>query len=144
VLFISNRDIVVRSSKAAQAIRFVKGEPQEVPKAMYDEVMAVGIMPAEEKDAPSAQTVIESEIKNKPKLAPDDGAERAEAILSVIEAIVEKNSPKDFTGGAVPAAASVTAALGWKVDQKEVADVWKKNRERIHAEKRDADAATAK
>lgn len=136
MLFISNRDIVIRSSKAAQAIRFVKGEPQEVPKAMYDEVMAVGILPAEGSDAEPAQAAVVS--TNKPTLAPDDGAERAEQILKVIEAIVEQNNPKDFTGGATPSAASVTASLGWKTDQKEVSDVWKKNRERILSAKRAA------
>lgn len=140
MLFVSNRDIVLHSKKG-HSIRFLKGEPQEVPKSIRDEVMAIGILPVEAEDAKQVQKDVDAPDPNKPKLAPDDGAERAEAILKVIEAIVENNNPKDFTGGAVPSAASVTAALGWKTDQKEVGDVWKKNRERIHAEKRAAEPA---
>lgn len=131
--FISNRDIVVRSSKTGHAIKFEKNIPQGAPKSMYDELVAIGILPVEESDVKIVQKQIEE--KEKPVvLAPEDGAERAEKILEVIEAMFKRNDPADFTGGGEPAAKAIQAVLGWRVDQTEVRGIWKKNRERIHKE----------
>lgn len=131
--FISNRDIVVRSAKTGHAIRFEKSVPQSAPKSMYDELVAIGILPVDEKDVKVVQKQMEDSEK-KPILAPDDGAERAEKILEVVEALFKQNNPSNFTAGGEPSAKAIQAILGWKVDQTEVRGIWKKNRERLHQE----------
>ena len=123
--FISNRDIVVRSLHG-HAIEFKKGVPTDVPRVMHAECLEKGILPEEGSDK---NEVIKDPAG--PVLAPEDALEREDAILKVVEAIVKRNVPTDFTGGGHPNAAVVTASLGWKTDQKEVKDVWVKHRERL-------------
>lgn len=123
--FISNRDITVRSLHG-HAIEFKKGVPTGVPRIMHAEVMEKGILPVEGPEQGAAVA-----DAPKPMLAPDDAQERNDAILEVIKQIVKRNNASDFTGGGHPSAVSVSAAVGWKVDQKEVKDVWVKHREAL-------------
>jgi hypothetical protein len=125
VKFVSNRDIVVRSLHG-HAIEFKKGVPTDVPRVMHSECLEKGILPVEGSDA---NEVIKDPAG--PVLAPEDALEREDAIVKVIEAMVKRNVPSDFTGGGHPNAEAVSASLGWKTDQKEVKDVWVKNRERL-------------
>lgn len=126
--FVSNRDIVVRSVHG-HAIEFKKGVPTYVPRVMHSECLEKGILPVEAGDL---DKVVED--PKGPKLAPEDGMERADQILEVIKAIVKRNVSTDFTGGGHPSAEAVSASVGWKVDQKEVKDVWVKNREKVLTE----------
>lgn len=122
--FVSNRDIVVTSLQG-YSIRFDKGVPTHVPKVMHAEVMEKGILPCDDGGATLSIDKVE-DPKPKPKvlLAPEDPAERAEAIRVVIEALAERNSPKDFSAGGVPTSKAVTAALGWSADAQEIRPVW--------------------
>ncbi len=136
-LFVSNRDIIVRSSKTGHAIAFYKDVPQGVPEVMHSEVAAKGILPVDNEG--KVDTKFEqSEERPAPRLSPEDPAERTKQILAVIKAIVKRNNPADFAGGGHPSAVSVTASVGWAVDQKEVRGIWEKNRQEIlgakHAE----------
>lgn len=121
--FISNRDIVVRSLHG-HAIEFKKGVPTGVPRIMHAECLEKGILPEE---GPEQGNAVQDGPG--PKLAPEDKMERDDAILAVIKAMVKRNNSNDFTGGGHPSATAVSASVGWKVDQKEVKDVWVKNRE---------------
>jgi hypothetical protein len=128
VKFVSNRDVVIRSAAVGQAIRFIKGEPTVVPKAMWAEVQEKGILPVEDSGEPvkpgEAQTVPVA-----PKIVlPPEGQERIDRIVEAFKAIVERNNSADFTGGSTPAASAVTAAVRFKVDQKEVRSLWEKHR----------------
>lgn len=123
--FISNRDTVVRSLHG-HAIEFKKGVPTPVPRIMHSEVLEKGILPEEGPDQANAV-----EEPKAPNLAPDDAMVRYDAILGVIKQIVTRNNPSDFSGGGHPSASAVSASVGWKTDQKEVSDVWKKNREAL-------------
>lgn len=127
--FISNRDIVVRSAKAAQAIRFEKGKPQDVPQSMVQEVLDKGILPVEDSGEPvkagEKEVVKDSALK---KLAPEDGDERRAAIVEVMRAIVARNDAKDFTSGGMPSAGAVSLALGWRTDTKEIKAIWSAER----------------
>lgn len=127
--FISNRDIVVRSAKAAQAIRFVKGQPQDVPQSMVQEVLDRGILPVEDSGEPIVAG--ETELVADPilkKMAPEDGDERRRRIVEVLAAIVKRNDSKEFTSGGMPAAGAVSMVLGWRVDSKEIKEIWKVER----------------
>lgn len=130
--FTSSRDLIVRSRNIGMSIFFKKGVPTLVPPAMHDEVMEKGILPVDDDGLalkPGTEDVVKTE--KTVVLPPEDGAVRAKKIVEVFKAIVARNSSVDFTGGGTPAAAAVTAALGWRVDQKEVRAVWEKNREAL-------------
>jgi len=132
VKFIANRNVIVRSSRIGQSVEFKKGVATRVPPGMHEEVMEKGLVPVNDDgsaiDAENTETV----APEKPVLlAPEDGAERAKRILGVFKSLVARNNSTDFTAGGTPSAASVTSALGWKVDQKEVRQVWEKNRETL-------------
>ena len=130
--FVSNRDIVHASTRG-HSIKFAKGVPTEVPYALRSEVMAIGILPVEEEGGPGVADPIPEAPKR--TSAPEGAEERDRAILDVIKDIVRRNSPKDFTGGGQPNASAVTLGLGWKVDQKDVRDIWVKNREELLAKR---------
>lgn len=132
--FVSNRDIVVRSSKAAMAIRFQAGVPQEVPRAMHAEVLDKGIMAVDE-DGKSVDHVEVAKANESagPKLmlAPEDAGEREDKVVEVIRELVKRNNSKEFTGGGVPKASVISQVLGWTIDQKDVKDIWVKHRTEI-------------
>lgn len=132
--FVSNREVVVRSL-SGHSIKFLKGVPTDVPRAMISEVMEKGILPVDEKGKTLDPEEVPVSEAPKVVLAPEDGYERHDKIYAVIKAIIERNSPKDFTGGGRPHAGSVTSALGWRVDQKEVNGVWEKHRAELIGKK---------
>lgn len=123
--FVANRDIIVRSVHG-HSVEFKKGVPQYVPRVMHSECVEKGVLPVEAGDL----DVVVADPKG-PVLAPEDRLEREDAIMEVIKAIVKRNVSTDFTGGGHPSADAITAAVGWKVDQKEVKDIWVKNREKV-------------
>lgn len=123
--FVSNRDIVVRSLHG-HAIEFKKGVPTQVPRVMHAECLEKGILPVESNEQGSA-----IQDAPGPNLAPEDKLERDDAILEVIKQIVKRNNSNDFVGGGHPSAVTISSAVGWKVDQKEVKEVWVKNREAL-------------
>jgi hypothetical protein len=130
-LFISNRNIVVRS-KTGYSIAFEKGKLTPVPRLMHEEVMEKGIIPVDDKGVPlDPENHVVVITPPKVVLRPEDKFEADDKILEVIKEIVKRNNPTDFTGGGAPQAAVVTQALGWKVDQKEVRVVWDKNKQEL-------------
>jgi len=132
VKFIANRNVIVRSAKIGQSVEFKKGVPTRVPPGMHEEVMEKGIIPVNDDGSAVNPETTEAVAAPKPVLlAPEDGAVRAKHIAGVLQAIVARNNPSDFTAGGTPSAAAVTAALGWRVDQKEVRQVWEKQREAL-------------
>ena len=120
--FISNRDFIFRSL-IGHSIEFKKGVPVEVKvRALHGPLMEVGILPDESEGKPGEIAAVVDPTG--PVLAPEDGDERADRIHKVIKAMVEQNNSQNFTAGGHPNAGAVSAALGWKTDQKEVSAVW--------------------
>lgn len=132
-LFVSNRNMNITSTQG-YSIDFVKGEPTHVPPAMHAAAMERGAMPCDEKG--ETLDVAQSPVKEEPKilLAPEDADERNAKILEVVTALAKRNNPKDFSAGGVPRAASVSASLGWRVDQGEVTAVWRAHKAAILAQ----------
>lgn len=126
-LFVSNRDVYVTSLRG-HSFHFLKGVPQHVPKICHNEVIEKGIMPVDddgEVDLVKVNEIAgEADPKVKIVLAPEDSDERAKAIKDVLLAIAKRNRAEDFTAGGVPSAVTVTAALGWKVDLREIRPLW--------------------
>jgi len=142
VLFLSNRDIIVRSMKFGQSVEFHKGVAREVPKLLQNECIEKGILPVDEKgkildiDAIPAPN---TDVKKIP-MAPSDPDVLYGEVLEVIKALVEENNSKNFTGGNRPAADAVSRSLGYKVDQKTVNQVWEANRQKILQQKQGSTA----
>lgn len=131
--FRSNRDVIIRSAKYGRSYEFKKGQVRDdVIPQMHQDLLNAGILPVDEEGAPvnvSEDTVIEAgDKKSKVILAPTDGEERKKQILEAIVAIVKRNDSGDFTGGNTPKAAVVTQLLGWRVDTKDVVEVWKEHK----------------
>lgn len=124
-MFVSNRDITVTSTRG-YSLEFKKGVPQHAPKPMHAELIEKGILPVADDggiDVEKLTEAVDGDAK-KVVVTPEDADERAVAIETVIKALVEANNPADFTAGGVPSASSLTAALGWRVDLREVRTIW--------------------
>lgn len=122
-MFVANRDVTVTSLKG-YSFNFEKGVAQHVPKACHAEMIERGILPVDAEgntDLASLDEVAkEADPKVKIVLAPETTEERNEAIRAALLKIVERNNAADFTSGSVPSSAAVSAALGWKVDSREI------------------------
>jgi hypothetical protein len=119
-MFVSNRDITVASTEG-YAIAFEKSVPMHVPRAMHTEVMEKGILPVDGPD-----DIVESEVKTRLLIAPDDADERADAISDAIRQLVKGNDSHNFSAGGVPSAGALSGMLGWKVDAREIRTLWTK------------------
>lgn len=123
--FVSHRDITITST-LGYSLAFEKGKPMHVPRAMHPEVMEKGIMPCDAKgnalDAPEAAAI--SPDAPKVLVSPEDPEERKDAIKTVLQALVDRNDPHDFSASGIPSSGAVTAALGWKVEPKEIRPIW--------------------
>lgn len=123
-MFVSNRNLNVTST-FGHSIDFKKGEPTYVPPIMRKTCIEKGILPVEEEGGAEAATeLLEASEKVKLNIPPEDADERKGMIELACRDIAKRNHARDFTGGGTPSAVAVTATLGWKVDQKEVKDVW--------------------
>lgn len=127
--FISNRDVFVQSVKYGRSYQFKKGVPRDdVIPQMHQDLLNKGILPVDEENQPvdpATHEVAKEADGPKILLRPEDGEERKAKILEVLRAIVKRNSSADFGAGGMPSPKSVTLALGWKVDNKDVSEVWK-------------------
>lgn len=130
--FVSNRNITIGGLNGRR-LAFAKGVPTHVPRNMHTLVMEKGVLPcdASGKSLDEPETVAVDPEARTVLLAPEVAEDREVAIEKVIEAIVAKNDAKDFAGGGTPHAGAVSAALGWRADQREVRTVWLKVRGKI-------------
>lgn len=130
--FVSNRTIVVRSKATGHSIAFEKGKPTTVPKGMHEEVLEKGILPVDEAGKPvdpaENKVITADQVRQQ---APEDGETARAKILEALKQVVARNKSTDFTGGGQPSAEAVTSILGYRVDGKEVRDVWVKHRATI-------------
>lgn len=113
--FIMPRNRVVVST-LGHSIEFKKGEPTQVPPALYDLVQQHGAVPEED---------IPEETKPVSKV-PTDPIERSGQIQTAIELIVLRNNSQEFTAAGAPHAKVLSAELGWPVDAAERDVEWAK------------------
>lgn len=126
--FVSNRDVSIYSVKHGRSYQFKKGVPREdVIPGMHQDLLNAGILPCDDegKKVEATEVVVAVEPAIKIALPPEDGDERKKVILAALKAICDRNAPGDFTGGNMPKAAVVTQILGWRVDTKDVSEIWK-------------------
>ena len=100
--YIAPRKMTV-ASVSGRSVEFEKGVPTYAPPQMHAELIAVGIVPAEEiPEVPSAGPV-----------EPTVPAEREAALFTAFEAIVLRGKREDFTAVGVPHNAVLSKELGW-------------------------------
>lgn len=104
------------------AVKFVKGEPVEVPSILFPELLAIG---AEFADGEGLAAEPER-ADNEPH--PD---ERADLVLKAVLALAERNDNDDFTASGQPKVEAVTSTAGFKVTGKEVAAAWQRRADMI-------------
>lgn len=107
--YIAPRDMTV-SSVSGRSAWFKKGVATYAPPQMHAELIAVGIVPAEEIPEP----VDTGGVKE-----PMVPAERQAAVYEAIEKIILRGKRGDFAGTGAPHAAVLSKELGWDIDGKE-------------------------
>ena len=121
--YISLRDIVVATTDG-YALRFVAGEPTEVPnyKTVIQAVKSAGCMPVEEIGA----RVIATKTKTIDEVSAEEAAGRADAIQLAIGAIVDGGQPIDFNRAGAPQTRSLEKLTGFeKISNAERDAAWK-------------------
>ncbi len=114
--YIAPRNMTV-ASKSGRSVEFKKGVPIYAPDQMHAELIAVGIVPAEE--------IPEPEPDGSPK-EPTVAAERELDVFIAFEKLILRNKRGDFAGTGAPHAAALSKELGWSIDGKERDALWQK------------------
>lgn len=114
--FVLNRDHVFAST-LGHSIRFEKDQPTYVPSALYREVVGIGAIPDDELPEDKKENEVDE---------PTELHLREKAMVEVFEKLVLANKSSDFTAGGVPKDKAMERELGWAVDSKETAELWKK------------------
>ena len=114
--YIAPRNMTV-SSLSGRSVAFEKGIPKYAPPQMHAELIAVGVVPAEE--IPEPEPTLEP-------VEPTVPTEREAAINAAFEKIALRNERTDFNANGTPHAAVVAKALGWSLGGKELGTAWQK------------------
>lgn len=104
-------------SVSGRSVEFEKNVPTYCPPQMHAELIAMGIVPAEEIPEPADD--------GKPK-APEVPSERQAAVYAAFEIMMLRNKRGDFSGTGAPHAAALAKELGWEMDAKERDIMWQK------------------
>ena len=113
--YIAPRDMTV-SSLSGRSVQFVKGLATYAPPQMHAELIAKGIIPAEEIPEPVVDTNDEPMVQS----------ERELALFAAFEKIILRGKRGDFAGTGAPHAAVLSKELGWSIDGKERDVLWQK------------------
>jgi hypothetical protein len=100
--YIAPRKMTV-ASVSGRSVEFEKGKPTYAPPQMHAELIAVGIVPAE--DIP--EVVVDGPVE------PTIPAEREAALFAAFEKISLRGRREEFTAVGVPHSAVLTKELGW-------------------------------
>lgn len=114
--YIAPRDMTV-ASLSGRSVAFKKGEPTYAPDQMHAELIAKGVVPAEEIPEPEDDGGVKE---------PTVATEREAAVFAAFEAIILRGKRGDFSGTGAPHAAVLSKELGWSIDGKERDVLWQK------------------
>jgi hypothetical protein len=113
-----NRDFILATTQGHR-IRFVRGVPVPVPRAVLNEALAIGATPAEELPP-------EEEKKSD---EPIDPVEREIVLFDAFRKLLEGGKREDFTASGAPHHKAVSDLVGFRVQAKEVNPLWQKYQE---------------
>ena len=114
--YIAPRNMTV-ASLSGRSVTFKKGESTYCPHQMHAELIAHGVVPAEEIPEPEASAGPQE---------PHVPAEREEALFAVFEKLALRSKRDEFTSAGSPHASVVSKELGWSIDAKERDSAWLK------------------
>jgi len=114
--YIAPRKMTV-ASISGRSVGFEKGVPTYAPPQMHAELIAVGIVPAEEMPEPEDT----GEVKE-----PMVPAEREAAMFAAFEKLVLRAKREEFSATGIPHAAVMAKELGWSLGNKERDAAWRK------------------
>ena len=114
--YIAPRNMTV-VSKSGRSVEFEKGKPTYAPSQMHAELIAMGVVPAEEIPEP-----VDDGLPKEPTVP----TEREAAVFAAFEALMLRNKRGDFAGTGAPHAAVLSKELGWTIDGKERDAAWSK------------------
>lgn len=114
--YIAPRNMTV-VSKSGRSVEFEKGKPTYAPSQMHAELIAMGVVPAEEIPEP-----VDDGLPKEPTVP----TEREAAVFAAFEALMLRNKRGDFAGTGAPHAAVLSKELGWAIDGKERDAAWLK------------------
>ena len=114
--YIAPRNMTV-VSKSGRSVEFEKGKPTYAPSQMHEELIAMGVVPAEEIPEP-----VDDGLPKEPTVP----TEREAAVFAAFEALMLRNKRGDFAGTGAPHAAVLSKELGWTIDGKERDAAWAK------------------
>lgn len=112
--YIAPRDMTV-ASKSGRSVAFAKGVPTYAPPQMHAELIAFGIVPAEEIPEPKDDGGVKE---------PTAPAERQVAVFEAFEKVILRGKRGDFAGTGAPHTAVLSKELGWSIDGKERDVLW--------------------
>ena len=114
--YIAPRNMTV-ASRSGRSVEFKKGEPTYAPDQMHAELIAVGIVPAEEIPEPEDDGGVKE---------PTVPSEREAEVFAAFEKLILRAKRGDFAGTGAPHAAVLAKELGWSIDGKERDVLWQK------------------
>ena len=103
------------SSLSGRSVELLKGVPTHCPPQMHDELIARGVVPAEEMPEP--------EVAEGPQEPTDPVARRA-AIFASFKKLSLRAKREEFTASGVPHLAVLAMDLGWPMVAKERDAMW--------------------
>ena len=123
--FVMPRDFSVK--QFGHSIRFEKDKPMHVPPALHAEVRKWGGVPAEGEEE-AVQAEIDAEASKDPGFQkPSDepqGEPRTNMLLEACDALVGRNSSKDFGGNGAPKITAILDMVGFRIDANERNTIW--------------------
>jgi hypothetical protein len=122
--------VMYRNYKAITRMGYVfdfkKGQPQEVPERVVDDLMAMGAAPVQPEGS------LEKPDPIAPSPVPKAGAPaRHNKLVEVCKALAKMNDREDFTAAGVPRVGRVKDLAGFSVDKNEVFEAWQEVRQEI-------------
>jgi hypothetical protein len=119
--YVSHRNITVASVYGI-SIELKKGVPTFCSPLMHAELLALGVVPAE--DMPEEPDVVPGTTE------PTNPDVRLKELFAAFETMSLRQKRGDFTGNGSPHLAVLTELMGWKVDTKERDTAWAKFQDR--------------
>lgn len=109
------------------SVIFHPDTPTFVPTSIVADAVAIG---AETVEGDVDVTPLPPPAAN---TGPADATLRENDLLAAINTVIARNDRDEFNAGGVPKPAAVAAIVGYKVDKREVTEVWMKRAELIVA-----------
>lgn len=115
-LFTLHRNYILRTTKG-HSIRFIKGQPVNVPTVCVEDAVAIGAQAVDAQDG----DILGEENKPQPSMTSE---ERKAKVFEAFGVMKTRNERGDFTASGIPNAKRLPALLGFELTSKERDTYW--------------------